>query len=91
MRALDLSGCVVRIKLRESDFSTLGRQVTLERAVSDAAAIALGAKGLLRQWRREGVSYRLVGVSVTGFGVKGMEVNGTEVKADAVVQPALFV
>ena len=85
MRALDLSGCVVRIKLRESDFSTLGRQVTLERAVSDAAAIALGAKGLLRQWRREGASYRLVGVSVTGFGVKG-----DAVVQPVVVQPALF-
>jgi len=85
MRDLGLSGCVVRIKLRESDFSTLGRQVTLERSVSDAGAIAGEAKALLRQWRRDGASYRLVGVSVTGFG--GVQ---TEVGDDAVVQPALF-
>jgi len=66
LRAGQLRGVTVKIKLRWSDFTTITRQVTSDQATADAGAIAASALALFeREWAGQPV--RLIGVGVSGF------------------------
>ena len=67
LRKRDLAGKTITVKLRLSDFTTLTRQRTLPAPTSDAEVIAPVACGLLRRELDPGRTFRLVGVSVSGF------------------------
>lgn len=62
-----LQGRTIQIKLRWSDFSTLTRQITLERSIQDAKPIAKHSRELFSQVWEEGRKVRLIGVGVSGL------------------------
>lgn len=62
-----LRGRTVTLKLRSHDFRTITRQISLPLPIDGADQIAAEAGRLLRAELVPGGSYRLVGVSVSGF------------------------
>lgn len=67
-RKAGLTGTTVKLKLRWTDFSTLNRQMTLERAVELDADIFACALKLFDQTWIVGKPVRLLGVGLSGFG-----------------------
>ncbi|HMN28680.1 MAG TPA: DNA polymerase IV [Caldilineaceae bacterium] len=66
LRAKELFGATVKLKLRWSDFTTLTRQTTLTQATDDAAEIYRAAERLFTaSWAGQPV--RLIGVGVSGL------------------------
>jgi DNA polymerase-4 len=62
-----LSGTTVKIKLRWADFTTLTRQVTLDRPIDQDDAIFEAAVDLFRRVWPVGKPVRLIGVGLSGF------------------------
>lgn len=67
LRHHHLCGTTIRIKLRWSDFTTLTRQVTLERPTDQDSVICDAATQLFAVTWPHGRPVRLVGVGVSGF------------------------
>jgi DNA polymerase-4 len=67
LRQKELSGTTIRIKLRWADFTTLTRQVTLDRATNLDAEIYDTANRLFEKTWPPGKRVRLIGVGVSGF------------------------
>ena len=67
LRQKELSGVTVKIKLRWADFTTLTRQVTLERPTNLGSDIYAAAAQLFEQSWPPGQRVRLIGVGVSGF------------------------
>ncbi len=67
LRQKQLSGITVKIKLRWADFTTLTRQVTLDRPTNLDHEIFTAAEQLFEQTWPPGKRVRLVGVGVSGF------------------------
>jgi DNA polymerase IV len=63
-----VTGTIVRLKLRWSSFETITRQALLPRPTADARVIAAWAQRLLQQANRRGRPVRLIGVAVSGLG-----------------------
>lgn len=82
LRASDLAGRTVKLKLRWPDFTTLTRQTTLPHPTDDGDEIAATALTLLKRVRRGRQPVRLIGVGVSGLGtpVRQLELwdSGTE-------------
>jgi DNA polymerase-4 len=67
LRADQLHGATVKLKLRWADFTTLTRQVTLPQPTQHDSAIYEAARGLLHKVWVAGGAVRLIGVGVSGF------------------------
>ncbi len=67
LRRQQLSGVTVKLKLRWADFTTLTRQVTLDRPTNLDHDIYAAAEQLFEKTWTPGKRVRLVGVSVSGF------------------------
>lgn len=67
VRQSGLSGTTVKIKLRWADFTTLTRQVTLDRPIDQDDAIFEAAVDLFRRVWPVGKPVRLIGVGLSGF------------------------
>ena len=67
LRRQELLGRVVRIKLRQPDFSTQVRQVQLDRGTQADMTIYRQGRQLLEQVRAPGQPVRLIGVGVTSL------------------------
>jgi len=68
LRRKALSGMTVKLKLRWSDFTTLSRQVTLERPTHLDVEIYAAAEKLFEQTWQSGRPVRLIGVGMSSFG-----------------------
>ncbi len=68
LRAEELAGVTVRIKLRWPDFSTLTRQTKLEQPTDQDGEIYQTAMELFKRVWREGRPVRLLGVGVSDLG-----------------------
>ncbi|MCP4142707.1 MAG: DNA polymerase IV [Chloroflexi bacterium] len=68
LRASDLAGRTVKIKLRWSDFTTLTRQKTLGTMSDNEDEIFETALALMKKLRPSGKAVRLIGVGVSGLG-----------------------
>jgi DNA polymerase IV len=68
LRANDLAGTTVKLKIRWPDFTTLTRQTTLPNPTNQDSLIAKTALNLLKKTREPGQSVRLLGVGVSGLG-----------------------
>lgn len=67
LRAKQLSGKTINIKLRWEDFTTLNRQMTLQYATQDDVVIVREAIKLFEANWIKGKPVRLIGVGVTNF------------------------
>jgi nucleotidyltransferase/DNA polymerase involved in DNA repair len=67
LRQNGLSGVTVRLKLRWADFTTLTRQITLDRPTNLDRDIYTAAEQLFGQTWPSGKRVRLIGVGVSGF------------------------
>jgi DNA polymerase-4 len=63
LHRLDLSAQTIAIKLRYADFTTLSRQITVDRPTADEAEIYRTALALLRSTWQRGRPVRLLGVA----------------------------
>lgn len=63
-----LRGRTVTLKLRHHDFRTVTRQLSLPVPIDDTPAIIAAANRLLDGELQPGASFRLIGVTVSGFG-----------------------
>ena len=79
LRANDLAGATVKLKIRWPDFTTLTRQTTLPNPTDQDALIAKTALNLLKKTRKPGQAVRLIGVGVSGLGApfRQLELWGT--------------
>ena len=68
LRASDLAGRTVKLKLRWSDFTTLTRQKTLGTMSDNEDEIFETALALMKILRPPGKAVRLIGVGVSGLG-----------------------
>lgn len=66
LRVSGQAGRVVRVKIRQGDFTTMSRQVRLDHPVSDDQTIASTARRLFARWWRE---YPDSGIRLLGVGV----------------------
>ncbi len=68
LRASDLAGTTVKLKIRWPDFTTITRQVTLPQRTDRSDEIIKAALDLLHAVRKPGQAVRLIGVGVSGLG-----------------------
>lgn len=68
LRRTGLYGSTVKIKLRWADFTTLTRQVTLEKSTDDSEQIQKSALQLFEQNWSLGQAVRLIGVGISNLG-----------------------
>jgi DNA polymerase-4 len=71
LRRYQLKGRTVTVKVRDNDFKTLTKRITLEEATDFEETIYREALQLAQQLNWGGKKVRLVGVSVSGFGNSG--------------------
>jgi DNA polymerase-4 len=69
LRAHDLKGNTIKLKLRWKDFTTLTRQVTLSYPTNDDREIFVAVKELFNKTWAKGKPVRLLGVGVSQFGI----------------------
>jgi len=67
LRRHELRGRTVTLKLRHHDFRTITRQTRLLAPTEDTPTIVAAAERLLAAELRDGASFRLIGVTVSGF------------------------
>ncbi len=67
LKAENLEGVTIKLKLRWPDFTTLTRQTTLASPTAEAAKILATAQKLLEQNWQAGKAVRLLGVGISGF------------------------
>ncbi len=67
LRAKDMQGLTVKLKLRWDDFTTFSRQISLTQPSSDETIIAQNAIGMLYQLWQDRRPIRLIGVGVNNL------------------------
>ena len=87
LRRKELNGKTVQLKIRWPDFTTLTRQVTLERPTSDGEEIHNAALMLFQRIWARGQGVRLLGVGVSGFERQARQMSLWEIK-DEIEQEA---
>lgn len=75
LRRRQLSATTVKIKLRWADFTTLTRQVTLDRPTNLDSEIYAAARHLFQKTWPPGKRVRLVGVGVSGFSASAYQLS----------------
>jgi len=91
LRAADLAGTTVKIKLRWPDFTTLTRQITLPQPTDQDGEIYRTAAELLKKNRQPGRAVRLIGVGVSGLQapIRQLELWGQDDEKDRRLQEVL--
>ncbi|MFH2103822.1 MAG: DNA polymerase IV [Chloroflexota bacterium] len=91
LRAVDLAGTTVKIKLRWPDFTTLTRQITLPQPTDQDGEIYRTAAELLKKNRQPGRAVRLIGVGVSGLRapIRQLELWGQDDEKDRRLQEVL--